>query len=165
MRARIAAGVVVGALVAFGATGCAFITPQATLNIVETSNGISGNAGDIGVRNATLISDNDGATANLLASFVNQGQRDQQLSVQYTNARGEILTTKVYVPAGQIVSVGAKGDRQITLTDLDSPAGSLFSMYFQTEVAPGKQLLVPVLGSDWQEYKGLQPTPVPTPLR
>lgn len=162
MKARLAAGVLVSALVAFGASGCTFITPQATLDEVEVANGVNGDAGHIAVRNATLISNNNGKTASLLSSFVNVSDRDLSLTIQWKDARGQETTEQVYIPAGQSKSLGAKEEPQLILTDIPAPAGSLFPIYFQSGDSPGKELLVPVLTSQWEEYDGLAPTVAPT---
>ncbi|MCS5732707.1 hypothetical protein [Herbiconiux daphne] len=162
MRARLAASVLVGALVAFGTAGCAFITPQATTEIVETSDGVNADLGDVSVRNATLISE-DGATASLLVSFVNRSVSTKQVLVQYEDASsGERVTEKVFVDGnGAITSFGGADSEQIVLTNVSQP-GSLFPLYFQYGGEEGKQVMVPVLNTSLPEYSDLAPTPVPS---
>jgi hypothetical protein len=151
--------------VAFGTAGCAFITPQATTEIVETSDGVNANIGDIAVRNATLISE-DGSAASLLVSFVNNSVSTKQVSVQYEDgATGERVTEKVFVDGnGAITSFGGGEGDQIVLNNVSAP-GSLFPLYFQYTGAEGKQVMVPVLNTSLPEYTGLAPTakPEPTP--
>ncbi|WP_382303874.1 hypothetical protein [Herbiconiux sp. UC225_62] len=163
MRARFAASVLVVALVTFGTAGCAFITPQATKNIVETSDGVNGTVGDVHVRNATLISE-DGSLASMLVSFVNVGDKSQKLTVQYEDGEtGERVSEQVTVPGeGVITSFGGDDGEQILLNNVSKP-GSLFPVYFQYGDVEGKQLLVPVLNTSLPEYSGLAPTPTPTP--
>ncbi|SDY40908.1 hypothetical protein [Herbiconiux ginsengi] len=162
MRARFAASVLVVALVGFGTAGCAFITPQATTNIVETSDGVNATIGQVHVRNATLISE-DGTLASMLVSFVNSGDDSQKLTVQYEDgATGERASQQVTVPGeSAITSFGADGGEQILLNNVSKP-GSLFPVYFQYGDVEGKQVLVPVLNTSLPEYDGLAPTPTPT---
>jgi hypothetical protein len=152
------------ALVGFGTAGCAFITPQATTKIVEASDGVNENLGAVAVRNATLISNDEGTLASLLVSFVNTGDSTEQLLVQYEDgATGERVNQKVSVEGdGAITSFGAEGGEQILLENVSVP-GSLFPVYFQYGDEEGKQVLVPVLNTSLPEYDGLAPTPTPTP--
>ncbi len=160
MRARFAASVLVLGLVGFGTAGCAFVTPQATTEIVETSDGVNADVGTIAIRNATLISE-DGQLASLLVSFVNSGDDSQELLVQYEDEiTGKRVNQKVSLDQG-ITSFGADGREQIVLENVTAP-GSLFPVYFQYADQPGKQVMVPVLNTSLPEYDGLAPTPTPT---
>jgi hypothetical protein len=161
VRARIGAVLALAGLISFGTAGCAFITPQATTKIIEAANGVNGQVGTIDIRNATLISDDEGGTASLLVSFYNSGVSTQQLTVQFVSG-GEKVDEKVFIPGGGTTSFGADGEKQIVLTALDAKAGSLFPVFFQYGDVEGKQLLIPVLTTEFAEYKGLAPTPVPT---
>ncbi|MGA1837466.1 hypothetical protein VD659_11095 [Herbiconiux sp. 11R-BC] len=161
MRARFAASAIVVALVAFGTAGCAFITPQATTEIVETSDGVNATVGEIDVRNATLISE-DGASANMLVTFVNPNISTRELLVQYTDSEsGQRVTEKVFVPGSGSTSFGGADQKQILLTNVSKP-GSLFPVYFQYGSVEGVQVLVPVLNTSLPEYTGLAPTATPS---
>jgi hypothetical protein len=151
------------ALVTFGTAGCAFITPQATKNIVETSDGVNATVGQVEVRNATLISE-DGTLASMLVSFVNSGDASQKVTVQYEDgATGERVSEQITLAgAGAITSFGAEDGEQILLSNVTKP-GSLFPVYFQYGDVEGKQVLVPVLNTSLPEYSNLAPTPTPTP--
>ncbi|WP_440710025.1 hypothetical protein [Herbiconiux sp. YIM B11900] len=163
MKARLAASVLAGSLVLFGTAGCAFITPQATVEIVETSDGVNADLGEVSVRNATLISE-DGELASLLVSFANSSDSTQQVLVQYEDgSTGERVNQKVSVEgSGAITSFGGSDSEQIVLSNVSEP-GSLFPVYFQYGDTEGKQVLVPVLNTSLPEYTGLAPTPTPTP--
>ncbi|MDO9397506.1 MAG: hypothetical protein Q7T71_13245 [Herbiconiux sp.] len=148
------------ALVAFGTAGCAFITPQATTKIVETSDGVNADLGSIAVRNATLISE-DGELASMLVSFVNTGEDTQRLLVQYEDGETGEKVDQTVTLAGGITSFGADGTEQILLSNVSQP-GSLFPVYFQYGDVEGQQVQVPVLTTSLPEYDGLAPTPTPT---
>ena len=157
MKARFGAAVVVAALLGAGLSGCAFVTPQATVLEVETSNGVSGNVGSIDIRNATLITDNDGETASLLVSVYNSDISTKKLVLQFESASGEKVELESFATGGALTSFGAKGEDVLLFEGIDAPAGSLFPIFFQSGSDEGVELRVPVLTSEWEEYKGLAP--------
>lgn len=158
MRARFASSILVAALIAVGASGCAFITPQATTTVKEAADGVEGNVSpDIAMRNTTLISD-DGTKANLIVTLVNVGDSGNQVAIQYVNAAGTSVTETAYVNAHSTLTIGGHSDKKITFTGLDTKAGALFPVYFQYGSQTGTKLLVPVLTSDWPQFAGLAPT-------
>jgi hypothetical protein len=163
VRARFAASVLVGALVAFGSAGCAFITPQVTGEIKQVTNGVDATLGDVAVRNATLISEN-GELASLVVGFVNTSDKEQTLTVQYEDgASGERVSQEVDLEGdGIITTFGGPDSDQILLNNVSEP-GSLFPVYFQYGDAEGQELMVPVLNTSLPEYDGLAPTATPTP--
>jgi hypothetical protein len=160
VRARLGAALAMTALIGLGTAGCAFITPQATTKIVEVANGVNGTVGSIGIRNATLVSD-DGENASLIVTFSNKANESRALTLQY-EADGEKTEATVPVAGGSNTSFGADDETQIVLRGIDAEAGSLFPIYFQYGDEEGKQLLVPILTTDFAEYDGLAPTPLPT---
>jgi hypothetical protein len=170
VRARFAASVLTAALVITGTAGCAFITPQVTGEIKQVTDGVNGTAGDVDVRNATLISDT-GELASLLVSFVNNTPDAQTVTVQYEDgATGERVSQEVSVDGGGdegdgqgvITSFGGADSEQILLENVTEPGG-LFPVYFQSGDSEGLQLMVPVLNTSLPEYEGLAPTATPTP--
>jgi hypothetical protein len=148
------------ALLGLGTAGCAFITPQATTKIGEVANGVNGRVGKIDIRNATLISD-DGEDASLLVTFNNSDTESRALTVQYESGGSKTELT-VPVAGDGNTSFGAEGETQIVLRGIDTTAGSLFPVFFQYDEVEGKQLLLPVLSTDFSEYSDLAPTPLPT---
>ncbi|MCU1475989.1 MAG: hypothetical protein JWQ64_682 [Subtercola sp.] len=161
-RSRYAASILVALAIGASASGCAFITPQATTTIVESSNGVSGNVDpNLAMRNATLISD-DGKTASLLVSLVNTDTTGMLVNIQYVNAAGANVAETAYVNAKSTLGVGGSTDKKIVFTGLNVKAGTLFPIYFQYGSQTGTKLLVPVLTSDWPQYKGLGPAAAAT---
>ena len=176
-RSRYAASILVALAIGASASGCAFITPQATTTIVESADGVNGTVDpNLAISNATLISD-DGKSASLLVSLVNTDTTSGILvSIQYANAAGTNVTESAYVNAanpggapGKVsnsLSIGGLTDKKIIFTGLDVKAGTLFPVFFQYGTQTGTKLLVPVLTSDWPQYAGLAPavaTATPTP--
>ncbi|WP_374947178.1 hypothetical protein [Agreia sp.] len=160
MRARLGAALAMSALLGLGTAGCAFITPQATTKEVETANGVNGRVGTVDIRNATLVSD-DGEDASLIVTFSNSARESRALVLQYERD-GEKAESTVPVAGNGNTSFGADGETQIVLRGIDATAGSLFPVYFQYGDAEGKQLLLPILTTEFAEYTGLAPTPLPT---
>lgn len=144
-----------------GTSACGFFAPQATTIHYDASDGVSGNVGDIAVRNALLITDDDGA-ANFIVTVVNQGEKAQSVKVQY-EAGGDKVTRSINVQGNAIESLGADSPA-LTIDDFDGKPGSLFPVFVQYGDATGVELLVPVLDGALSQYSTLVPTPEPTPV-
>lgn len=161
MKARIAASVVLAAALMLGTAGCTFFAPQATLKHYDPSDGVGTSVGDVDVRNALLVTGDEDGEASLLINLVNTGDSGVSLLVQYQGEGGKVDTT-VRVPAGDVVSFGAKHEQQLVFRGIDAKPGDLFPVWFQYGEKTGKQLLVPVLDRSLLEYSDLGPTPTPT---
>ena len=156
-RSRYAASIVVALALGVGASGCAFITPQATTTIQEAADGVEGNVDpNLAMRNVTLISD-DGKTASLIATLVNTDSSGNLVNIQYVNSAGATVTESAYVDAGKTLTIGGVTDKKIIFSGIDATAGTLFPVFFQYGDQTGTKLLVPVLTSDWPQFKGLAP--------
>ncbi|HYI32847.1 MAG TPA: hypothetical protein VEX88_05235 [Glaciibacter sp.] len=163
MRARIAATVVLAAGILIGTTGCGLIAPQATQLQYDPSDGIGADVGEVDIRNALLITDEEGANATLVASLVNRGDEPHRVSVQYEGNAGKV-TEEVTVPAKSSIVLGGDDGPTLTLREVDAQPGSLFPVFFQYGEETGAEMLVPVLTDALDEYSTLGPTPTPTPL-
>lgn len=161
MRTRIVASAVVAIAILSGTAGCTLLAPQATTIHYDASDGVSGNVGDVAVRNAILLSE-DGNLANLLVTFVNQSGSTQNISVQYGAATGKV-TASVVVPANSTVSVGTPNAPSVILEGIDTQPGALFPVFVQYGDETGLELLVPVLDGAIGPYSTLLPTATPTP--
>lgn len=159
---RLAASVVLTGLIVVGVSGCAFITPQETTKINQVSDGVNADIGGVGVRNAILFTV-DGTTAALVASFVNTGNTEQTLQLQYTTSSGP-MTQQVVVPADGLVSVRPGGKRSIQLDDISTRAGAMFPIAFSTG-STAKTVQVPVLNTSLPGYETLTPVPSPSPTK
>ena len=160
MRARIAASVVLAAGILLGTSACGFYAPQATLIQYDASDGVSGDVGQLHIRNALLLS-TDGELANLIVSVVNPTDTLQSLLVQYESSTGTV-SQDVPVEANTTVTLGTDGAASVVLENMDSQPGSLFPVFFQYGEETGTELLVPVLSGSQEEYSTLLPTLAPT---
>ena len=155
MRARIAASVLLSAGILLGTSGCNLYAPQATMIQYDASDGVSGNVGDVGVRNVIVLSE-DGETANVLVSLVNDGDSAVSLNVQYEAASGKVTQT-VTVNGNSALSLGTEGVPALVLSDVDAAPGSLFPIYFQYGEETGVEILAPVLDGSLITYSTLLP--------
>jgi hypothetical protein len=156
VRARFAASAVLVALVLGATTGCTFLTPQATTDHYDPSDGIGATIGDVQVRNAFLLT-GDGETASLLVNLVNEDDKGIQVNVQYEDASSAKVDESIFVNAGSVKSLGGADDPRLLLTGIDAPAGSLFPVFFQYGDVTGEQLWLPVLDGSSADYADLVP--------
>ena len=161
MRARVIASVVLAAGVLLGTSGCNLLAPQSTTKRYDASDGVSGDVGDLAIRNAIVLS-NDGTTGSLLVTVVNSGDSAHSLSVQFTGDSGKV-TQKVTVKAGSTTAFGTEDSPVVALEAIEAQPGSLFPVFFQYGNETGVELLVPVLDGSLGQYSTLVPTATPTP--
>ncbi|MBK4348238.1 hypothetical protein [Lacisediminihabitans changchengi] len=161
MRTRIAASVALAAALALGVSGCTFISPQSTLKAYDPSDGVDATVANLDVRNALLLS-NNGQEASFVVSFINNGDTPIDFTVQYTGTGGKV-TSHFTVDGNAVKSFGDTEEKQLVLQGINTKAGALFPVFVTYGSHTGKQLLVPVLGTSWSQYKDLAPTKSPTP--
>jgi hypothetical protein len=166
VRARIAASVVLAAVLVLSTTACTFISTQATLKHYDPSDGVGATVGVIQVRNALLLS-KDGQRASFLVNLINDGQSTESVLIQYDGTKSDgtqsKVNTKVTLNSGEVKTFGSSDTRQLVFTGIDTKPGALFPVWIQYGQETGKQLLVPVLDGSLAEYHGLLPTLTPTP--
>lgn len=155
------AAVALAAGVALGASGCSFITPIATQNQYNPSDGINATIGDVDVRNVVGIINEDGHAINLLITLLNRADRAVQVTLQFESG-GQKTDSKVALRPGEVLQFGdeAAGQDQIIILNPSVRAGELLPVYVQYGAEPGKQLTVPVLDGTQGEYEGLIPPAV-----
>ena len=155
MKARLIASVVLAASVVLGTSACNLVAPQATTKHYDPSEGVSGRVGDMKIRNAVIIVNEDGSDGNLIASVTNGGGSGS-LSIQF--GEGADGTVSETIPAESTVSFGTAADEPILLAGIDADAGSLVEVFFQYGDETGVELLVPVLDGALEEYSDFIPT-------
>ncbi|QPZ37377.1 hypothetical protein [Paramicrobacterium chengjingii] len=160
MRSRFAAIVVLAAAVALGTSGCGLLAPQATTIHYDASDGVGGSVGDIDVRNALIIANEDGSAGNLVVTVVNNGSSAHSVTIEFANGS----STEVVVDADEIFTFSAPAaddaEREdIVIDPLDAKIGSTTTVFFQYGSETGVSLDVPVYNGDLPEYSTLVPTP------
>ena len=160
VRGRIASSVIVAAAIIVGTAGCGLVAPQATTYHYFASDGVSGDIGEIGIRNAVIVTDK-GKLGNLVVTIVNSGSEDAEITVQHESSNGK-KTVTISAPANETTLFGPADGEQVLLRDLDAQAGSLLDVYFQYGDEQGEDLQVPVLDGGLPEYSDLLPIDVIT---
>ena len=141
-----------------GTTGCTFIAQQATLIQYDPSDGVGTEIGNVAVRNAVALINEDGHAISLMVTLVNTGSKIANVNLQYKSG-GEKTTTTKSVRAGDVATYGTSpDDTQIIILNPGVKAGGLLPVYVQYGDNEGKELLVPVLNADnHPEYEDLLP--------
>ena len=154
MKSRLVASAAISALVLLGATGCTFITPQATEIQYSASDGINipDSDGPLKVRNAMIIATEDGSVGNLVAAIVNTTDQAEVLNVDVEGS--ESLTVRV--GAGDTVSLGSNAE-PMRIDDLGVKPGATVEVYFQSGDATGASAQIPVLDGTLPYYADLVP--------
>ncbi|WP_435746554.1 DNA modification methylase [Microbacterium sp. PMB16] len=165
MKSRLVASAALSAVVLLGATGCTFISPQATKIEYSASDGVnvSDADGPLDVRNAFIVATEDGSVGNFIAAIVNPTDESATLTI----ALEGIDPFTVTVPAGGTVSLGAD-EEPLRIVDLDTMPGATIEMHFQSGDSIGVKTEVPVLDGSLPYYTDLVPelvtsTPMPMP--
>ena len=154
MKSRLAASLIISVAVITGATGCSMISPVATKIEYSPSDGVNvPGDGPIQVRNAFIVATEDGSTGNLVAAFVNEGDKNESISIEIDG----LAPLLVKVPVGEPVSLGANAD-PLLIEGLDAMPGSTVAVYFQSGSAEGELVQVPVLDGSLSYYADLVPT-------
>jgi len=141
VNTRRLAPVALAVAVLLGATGCSMISPQATTIPYSPADGVNvPTSGPLKVRNALLVADESGASANFLAAIVNDTDDAETLNV---GIDGRNKTVRV--PARSVVSLGFDGADPILFSGLDTRAGADLDVSFQSGDGEGVLFSVPVL--------------------
>ncbi|MBS1907241.1 MAG: DNA modification methylase [Actinobacteria bacterium] len=160
MKSRLAASIALSALVIVGATGCSMISPQATTIDYSASDGANvPKSGPIEVRNAFVVVDEAGTTGNLIAGLVNTTADAATIHISI----GGGVSQSVRIPAHKSVSLGGDDAAPLTFENLDTKAGAIIEVYFQSGDAEGIKYGIPVLDGTLPYYSKLVPTPQPSP--
>jgi hypothetical protein len=137
---------------ALGMSGCTLLTPQDTLHMQETSNGVGGSVGHIDVRNAVIISNSKGSVGNLVVTLVNNDDKAHYVSIVHGST-----TKSVGIPALGVKKLGSDEGKRVQFAPLGAKPGSLTDVYFTYSGATGTQLQVPVLKSTFPGFEGYAP--------
>ena len=149
MKSRLLASLAVSAVVVLGASGCSMISPQATTIAYSPAEGVAVPAsGPVEVRNALLVADETGSSANFLAALINDTDESASIII---GVGGE--TQRVRVDAHSTVSLGVDGEDPLLFEGLDTHPGATLAVSFQSGDGTGVEREIPVLdgGLDYLE--------------
>ena len=155
MKARLVSAVVLAAAVALSTAGCGFITPQATNYEYAPSDGVNVTIGDVDVRNALFITNDDATKFNLSMTAVSAEKSAQDLKITLV-IDGERSSKQLAIKPG-LTKYGNKQDGQelIVFTDLDLKAGQTVLAYFEVPGIEPAEQYIPVLDGSMKEYEPL----------
>jgi hypothetical protein len=159
VRARVLLSVCLAAGILLGTSGCNLLASQSTTKSYDASDGVSGDIGDLAIRNAIVLSES-GTSASLLVTVVNASDSAHSLSVQYESTAGKV-TEKINLKPRSTTAIGTGDGPSVPMTGVTAKPGSLFPVFFQYGTETGIQLLTPVLDGTLAEYSTLVPTAAP----
>jgi hypothetical protein len=148
------------------AVGCASVRAQ-TQEWYEPADGVSTDAGDIGVRNVVLVADEEGSVATLLATFANEGATDELVEVRV----GERITPpaggRLEIPEDGYARLGpGPGDVRLDVFGADAQPGQFVDVEFVFQDAPRAevQALVQLAEGDYAAALDDAEEPTATPF-
>jgi hypothetical protein len=147
-RRRILAGLAAVALL--GATGCSFVSPQATTFEYAPSDGIEAQVGDAELLNLLLVSKAPSSAGRFLGSVFNDSPDPLEVVITIEGA-----STRVTVPAGGRLELGEPANEHV-IPDTGSFPGGLAEATIQAgEVSLDEQ--IPVLDGTLEAYRPYVP--------
>ena len=159
MNSRLIASVALSAAVLLGTTGCAMLATQATEIPYSPADGVNiPDSGPLQVRNALILTDDEGETAYMVAAVINDTDESQTLTLELGEG-STAQTATVRVPAHENLSFGdsAEDTPPLELESIDAAPGSTIAVYFQSGDAEGVLYQVPVLDGELPYYSELLP--------
>lgn len=153
MKSRLVASLALSALVLTGATGCTFMTNQATKMVYSASDGVNiADTGPVAVLNAMVIANDEGTAGNFIGALVNTSTSAQTVTIDVEG----LSSIEVEVPAGERVSFGADTD-PLELDGFAVKPGSVVHMIFESGGVASARTAVPVLDDTLDFYSDLAP--------
>ncbi|MFG6403586.1 MULTISPECIES: DNA modification methylase [unclassified Microbacterium] len=159
VNSRLIASVALGAVVLLGTSGCALVSEQATEIPYSPGDGVNiPDSGPLQVRNALIITDDEGETATMIAAVVNATDDPETLTLDIGDG-SSAQTATVRVPANETVSFGAPDEdtEPLELESIGALPGETIPVYFQSGDAEGVLYQVPVLDGRLDYYSDLLP--------
>lgn len=136
------------------ATGCGYVSPQATADEYAPSDGIQAELGDVSVRNLMILAEDENSEGRVIGTVINDSAEPATLTIDADGA-----TAEVEVPAnGQVMLEKAE---PVTIDQ----AGAMPGLMVETELeADGQSSTqsVPVLDHTYPRYASLMPGGAPS---
>lgn len=141
----VGAGALLGGCANKGARSQEFYTP---------ADGVSGQAGDIAIRNIIAVQDEDGMS--LLATFIARGDADELAGVTIDGQEATITPSRVELPTGTAVTVGT-GEVSAEVGGLEEMPGGITDITFTFRDTEGTSVQALVLPAE-TVYGSASPT-------
>ncbi|WP_460772221.1 DNA modification methylase [Microbacterium sp. GXF7504] len=167
MKSRLIASLAVGAAVVLGTTGCGLIAPQSTTVQYQPSDGMNvpDSSGPLLVRNALIVSDDEGVDGNFIAAVVNATDDDHTLNLEIGEGSDAVKKT-IRVSAGTTKSLGVEdidgvenleGAEPLLIEGLNVKPGATVSVYFQSGDGEGASVPIQVVDGTLEHLGELVP--------
>ncbi|XPP26399.1 MAG: DNA modification methylase [Leucobacter sp.] len=158
MKTRLVTSIALAAVVSLGFSGCALISPQATLQPYSPSDGVETTVAGLDVRNLMLITDAEAEELNIVFTAVNNGENAQRLGFSFVSPSGSrTASAEFLVEPGSTIFGDPEGEAVFISLPGVIP-GSTVTTYVQT---PGgdAELNVPVIDGTLQDEGGVYAFP------
>jgi hypothetical protein len=149
VQPRTVAAAAAAVVVAFAATGCNILTPQATLIQYDASDGISGQTGTVEFHNAMLIGEPEGDALNLSVTFTNPGDET------FLEIRVADEVQQIRVASG--VTTYGFPEQQLVFPADDIEFGGHRNVSFQADGAEPTGVEVQMFSTEFIGYETLAP--------
>lgn len=141
---------------ALGMTGCNMLTPQATTEEYNPSDGRNGDTGEVAVGNVLLVVDpSDTSRASLSGTFVNNADSAQSIDITVDG-------TQLQLQLEPGMSIFGSADNQLIVQLADAVAGQTINSTFTAGEGEALSLTLQVISTDVVGYEDLGPTSEPT---
>jgi len=146
---RLASAAAIATIVALGASGCTFITHQATRAPYDPADGVGANLGLVKIRDVQAVADEiHPEQLNLVFYVSNSSLDDVELHYSVQTTSGQ-QAASIELPGNRDRQLGIAADSNLKVVHIDAPKdvmlGGLYPVYFQAGDTDGIELLVPVL--------------------
>lgn len=155
VKARLITSVVLAGAVALGTTGCGFFVPVETKYEYAPSDGVNLNAGDVRVRNALFIVNEDATAFNLTMSTINTTNKASKLNITAVIDGKRTEKSIIVEPGATQYGNPEKGQETLVFADLGAKAGQTIQVFFQSGSSDEVEQYVPVLDGTLAEYAPL----------
>jgi len=149
VQPRTVAAAAAAVVVAFAATGCNILTPQATQIQYDASDGISGQTGTVAFHNAMLIGEPEGDALNLSVTFTNPGE------ATFLEVRVGDEVQEVRVATG--VTTYGFPEQQLVFAADEIAYGGHRNVSFQADGAEPTGVEVQMISTEFVGYETLAP--------
>lgn len=136
------------------ATGCGYVSPQATADEYAPSDGIQTDLGDVKVRNFMILAEDADSEGRVIGTVLNDSDEPATLSI---DADG--VTADIEVPANDVVVL--EKSEPVTLDRAGAEPGLMVETEFEAE-GQTATIPVPVLDHTYPRYASLMPGGAPS---
>ena len=137
-----------------GVSGCAYVSPQATMDSYAPGDGIQMDLGDVQLRNILVVAEDENSEGRVLGTLINTGDQPETVTMDANGARAS-----VEVPANQEVVL--EKSRPVLLDRAGANPGLMVDTTFTAD-NEDQTIQVPVLDHTYPRYASFVPGGAPS---